>query len=390
MSDDNDSVTETTVQGWGSRLLGSLIGALVGFALFLGSFFLLYWNEGRAVDAIRALDDGAGTVAEAPADRVDPALQGRLVHVSGALAAGGAVRDPTFQVGQDGLARLHRKVEMYQWKEHSETATHKNLGGSETKETTYKYEKVWSEAAIDSGAFKRKDGHLNPSMTVHSQTFDAPTVKLGTYRLDPKVVAKVSFFTPLAPDAGSGALPRDYRRDGELLYRGASVETPAIGDLRVSFTAVVLQPVSVVAAQSGDMLAPFTGRNDHVINLVDAGSVPAAAMFREAKHEEAIATWILRAVGFVLMLIGLWLTSGPLSTLLGVLPLLEDIAEAGAFVIALLLAVPLTLLTIAIAWIVHRPVVGVALLVGGVAAIFGLRRLLPTRAAAAAKPAQAR
>ena len=69
------------------------------------------------------------------------------------------------------------------------------------------------------------------------------------------------------------------------------------------------------------------------------------------------------------------------------LPLLEDIAEAGAFGIALLLAVPLTLLTIAIAWIAHRPVIGVALLVGGLVATYGLRRILPTRAA---KPAPAR
>src|SRR5262249_11280333 len=152
-----------------------------------------------------------------------------------------------------------RKVEMYQWKEHSETTTQKNLGGSETKETTYKYEKVWSETAIDSSSFKRKDGHLNPPKTVPSQTFDAPNVKLGAYRLHAKVVAKLTDFAALAPDALSAALPRDYRRDGELIYRGASLETPAIGDLRITFTAVALQPISVVAAQSGDLLAPFTG-----------------------------------------------------------------------------------------------------------------------------------
>lgn len=387
MADDNDSVTETTVTGWGSRLLGSLVGALIGFAMFLGSFALLYWNEGRAVDAIRALDEGAGMVAEAPPERADPALQGRLVHVSAALSAGGAVRDPTFRVGGDGLARLHRKVEMYQWKEHSETATHKNLGGSETKETTYTYEKVWSESAIDSGSFKRRDGHLNPAMPVRSQTFEAPAIKLGGYRLDPKVVAKLGSFTPLALDTGGAVLPRDYRRDGEVLYRGASVEAPAIGDLRITFTAVALQPASVVAAQSGDMLAPFTGRNDRVINLVELGAVPAAAMFKTAKHEEAVLTWILRAVGFAVMLFGLVLTSSPLSTLLGVIPLLEGIAEVGAFVLALLLAVPLTLATIAVAWIVHRPVIGVALLVAGVVATVGLRRILPSRAA---KPVPAR
>ena len=38
-----------------------------------------------------------------------------------------------------------------------------------------------------------------------------------------------------------------------------------------------------------------------------------------------------------------------------------------------------TLVTIAIAWIVHRPLIGVALLVGGAVATYGVHRLLPAR-----------
>jgi hypothetical protein len=391
MSDDNDSFTETTTQGWGSRLGGSLIAALLGLVLFVASFALLYWNEGRAVDAIRALDQGAGLVVAVSADRVDPALQTRLIHVSAKLAAAGSLLDPTFHVGGDGLVRLRRTVEMYQWKEHSETTTHKNLGGSETKETTYKYEKLWSDTAINSSAFKRQDGHVNPAMTMKSQIFDAPTVKLGAFRLDQKLVDKLEGFSPLAPEPAAGsALPRDYRWDGDSLYRGASAETPTIGDLRVSFAAVAAQPISAVGEQFNDTLAPYVASNGHVIALVEPGTVPPAAMFREAEHQEAIVTWVLRAVGFVMMLIGLWLTSSPLSTVLGVLPFLEGVAEAGGFVIALLLAVPLTLLTIAIAWIVHRPLIGAALLIGGALATYALRRLLPARKArivAAGRPA---
>jgi hypothetical protein len=52
--------------------------------------------------------------------------------------------------------------------------------------------------------------------------------------------------------------------------------------------------------------------------------------------------------------------------------------------VALTLAVPITLATIAVAWIVHRPLIGGLLLVGAVVAVYLLRQLHPRRAAQAA------
>ncbi|MBV9586410.1 MAG: hypothetical protein JO213_16160, partial [Alphaproteobacteria bacterium] len=83
----NDSVTDVTTTGWLQRLLGSFVGALIGMLLVIGSVVLLWWNEGRAVDAIRALDQGARQVVEANATAVDPANNGKLVHLSGMMTA---------------------------------------------------------------------------------------------------------------------------------------------------------------------------------------------------------------------------------------------------------------------------------------------------------------
>ncbi|HTB43431.1 MAG TPA: TMEM43 family protein, partial [Acetobacteraceae bacterium] len=58
---------------------------------------------------------------------------------------------------------------------------------------------------------------------------------------------------------------------------------------------------------------------------------------------------------------------------------LESMVGAGAFLVALTLAVPITLLTIAIAWIAHRPLVGVGLLVAAAVALFLLGRMHPRR-----------
>jgi nitrate/nitrite transporter NarK len=66
-----------------------------------------------------------------------------------------------------------------------------------------------------------------------------------------------------------------------------------------------------------------------------------------------------------------------------VLPFLESLVGVGAFLVALTLAIPITLLTIAVAWVMHRPLIGGLLLVGAVGAWFVLRQLHPRRTAPA-------
>ncbi len=55
------AVTETTRESWGSRLGGSLRGVVIGLALFIAGFPLLFWNEGNygiesAVDNVNLED----------------------------------------------------------------------------------------------------------------------------------------------------------------------------------------------------------------------------------------------------------------------------------------------------------------------------------------------
>src|SRR5258708_39965505 len=95
MGDDysSDSVTEVTTTGWLQRIGQSIVGALIGILLVIGSIILLWWNEGRAVEAIRALDRGAKQLIEAQADAVDTAKEGKLVHLSGAMETKAPARD---------------------------------------------------------------------------------------------------------------------------------------------------------------------------------------------------------------------------------------------------------------------------------------------------------
>lgn len=124
MSD--DSYTEVTNQSWFSRIGGAIKGIIFGFILFIIAFPLLFWNEGRAVKTYKSLKEGSGAVISVLADQVDPNNEGKLVHLSGRASTEETLTDPVFGVSENAL-RLRRKVEMYQWQEHSESETKKNL-----------------------------------------------------------------------------------------------------------------------------------------------------------------------------------------------------------------------------------------------------------------------
>jgi hypothetical protein len=383
MSDSNsvppsgpDRFTETSVEGWGSRLGGSLAAALFGLILVPAAIVLLYWNEGRAVDAIRALNRGAASVVEVTAAAIDPAANGKLVHVTGMLAPTAPAKDPVFGVTGDGLVRLSRTVEMYQWREATSTRTEQSIGGSKTTEKTYSYKRDWSAQPSDSAHFKAPDGHQNPPMVDRSATFDASGVTIGVWRVDPLVLNRISTFKPVHAQSPPLA---GYQVWEDGFYRGQDPGQPAVGDVRVSFSGVSSQTVSVVAAQSSGVLTAYRDSNGYTIALAEPGVASAGVLFHDEKKSESTITWILRAVGFVLVLIGFICVARPLTMLFAVLPFLESLVGAGVFLVALTIAIPVTLLTIAAAWMVHRPLIGGLLLIAAIGAWFLLRQLHPRR-----------
>src|SRR5712692_3656452 len=91
-----DSFTETTTVSWFGRIMESIKGVLFGLVLVVGSAFLLFWNEGRAVQTDRSLAEGAGLVVDAASTSVDPTNEGKLVHVTGDLKSSTPRVDPEF------------------------------------------------------------------------------------------------------------------------------------------------------------------------------------------------------------------------------------------------------------------------------------------------------
>ena len=88
-----DTFTEVTNASWLSRIGSAIKGIVIGLALFIVAFPILFWNEGRAVRRYKTLNEGAGSVISLPEARVLPENDGKLVHrfASGGAGAGGHI-----------------------------------------------------------------------------------------------------------------------------------------------------------------------------------------------------------------------------------------------------------------------------------------------------------
>lgn len=389
------SVSVTTQQSWFSRLAQSAKSVLVGLVLFVASFPLLFWNEGRAVRTARSLAEGAGAVRSVAADAVDSGNEGKLVHTSGAVTTEGPVVDADLEVEAQAV-KLIRNVEIYQWKEKESSETRKKLGGGSETVTTYSYDKTWSAEPIDSSSFQEEGSHQNHGdLPFLSTTFAADVVHLGAFELSQEQIAELDETEPLRVDAPATAEltgdPRGtLRPDDGGYYLGASPQSPAIGDVRIRFEVVRPATVSVVGVQTGNSFAAYQASAGDSVLLVDEGTHTAAEMFQAAQAANSLLTWVLRVVGWLLMFLGLLLIFKPIAVFGDVVPLFGSMLGAGLGVFSFLLASGLALVTVAVAWLVYRPLLGLTLLLLASAAIFLLirrgRRATPATAPVALPP----
>lgn len=385
-------ITEVASQSIFGRIGKSFVGMLIGFALLIGSVVLLFWNEGRAVATAKSLREGAAAVIDVPGDRIDPANDSKLIHVTGDTAAEKPVEDPLFNISESAI-RLRRSIQVYEWKEKKESKTRDKVGGGKETTTTYTYEKAWSSELTKSSKFKSPEDHRNPEkLQVAKQEFVAKDATLGPFKLTPEIVGKIPGDEALAVTDEqlsnvTSKLQAKLKVEGDEFYLGDDPANPEIGDEKISFTVLRPGTVSVVAAQAKQSFAPYTTQNGREIELVEAGTVSAPQMFAHAQAANRMMTWILRGVGFAAMFFGSMLALGPISALAHVLPFLGSLVEIGFAIVAFFLSAIVSMLVIATAWIVYRPILGIVLILAAIGCIVLLKRLHAKRAVAAPAPA---
>jgi len=410
------AVTEERIvdnPSWAQRLGSSFKGVLVGLALFVAGFPILFFNEGRAVNTAKRLAEGAGAVVDVPADKIDAANEGKLVHVSGKADTQDVLSDAVFGISVTAL-RLQRKVEVYQTVEHSQTKRVKE--GDKTREiTTYTYSNEWCGKPVDSSQYhdaSKRAANPPAAMPYSDEDKVAANVTLGAFKLTDTDVKRIGGKTPYAfpadfkvpetlpggqfqngvfyvpfsgapspvatPAAGSAASGSPLLAAAQAVTAvvtnavsaavGRSVAVaPVPGDVRVMFSVVLPHDVTIVEQQTNGTLAPWAASDGDTLSFVRDGIVPAAKIFADAQSMNSKLTWLLRLVGLLVMYFGLKKVLGPLDSLVDVIPILNGIVAMGTSLVAGLVSAACALLTIGVAWLFYRPLIGIPLVVGGVA-----------------------
>jgi hypothetical protein len=349
-----DEYTETTTTSYGSRILGSLVGVAVGFVLFIGSFPLLYWNEGR-VD----LSQIAKTAIEIDAQSVSPdaALKGKLISTTGTVNSNESIGDGLY-LKPDKYIGVIRAVEMYAWVENKETTTTKYVGGSETKETKYTYTEDWTYDPVAPASLKYPDGHENPAMSLERMEARSQDATVGAYHMNPSALDFFYYnyhntsleqrYSSLALNAKSVEIKPDAVLAGDryIFLRKTltgTFENPQVGDLRVSYR--VLQPGfrgTVFGVLNGTAIDAFVDKDDNRLYRLYDGAVTPKGITPPDSLAYEILILVFRFVGFLLMWIGLMFISRAVSVLLKVWPILGTISfgltGAAVFGISLLLS----------------------------------------------------
>jgi hypothetical protein len=389
----SDTYTETTRTDWSTRIGDSIKGIMTGLVLIALSGYGLFWNEGRAVQTAKSLAEGAGLVVDIDAARVDPANEGKLVHVTGAIKAGVKPNDAEFGVTAEGL-RLVRTAEMYQWQEIKKSETRKTVGGSEETVTTYSYEKGWSSSPINSQQFKVPDGHANPAMRYRGATFKGGEVTLGAFRPGEQVTGMLPESETVRVDAAMAEALRAHVSgpvqaiDGRF-YLGEDPSQPRLGDMRIGYRLVPAGAVSVIGRQSGTDFTDYQTKAGDRLLMVKPGTISAADMFKNAQAENKVWTWIIRVIGMFAMFLGFRLILNPLVVVADVVPFIGNLLGAGASLVSFIVTAVVAPLVIAMAWLWYRPLVSLIVIVVGAGVALALRMLAGRRAVGAQQAAPA-
>lgn len=300
------------------------------------------------------------SVVEAKPSPINSDNEGKLVHVIGSAETQDELSDTLFGVDKSSALKLQRSVDMYQWVEHKKSNTDDK---SKTK-TTYTYDKEWSSNLVDSDHFYKSIGHQNPKgMPYSGMTLVADPIQLGSFVLSTAVTNKMNWYEYVTGLKTDTIPDNDIRNKAKSIdngyFMGSNVQNPQVGDTRARFRVVVEQVMSIVALQSGDTFATYSGQSGGAFLLVEQGRHTAKEMFMHANQALTSMTWAMRFAGSFCIWIMLRCWTMPFEVFAENVPLLGMLVGAGSRLVAGAVALVLSCVVIAFSWFWYRPLISI-------------------------------
>ena len=373
---------------------GGLFRFGLGPAIIAGAAWIIFWNEGGAAKTQARLAEGAGAVVSVAADKIDPANEGKLVHVVGEVKTDEKLWDRELMVSSQAI-RLTRDVEIYQWKEtENRRENPPTPNGKSTPPTiTYEYTKVWNSDPINSKDFKEPMGHDNPPILLKGDEWKAERVTLGAFELTDAQKGKITATKPVALTENQakvslrGVRGKSFRNDEALLlrpnYKDVDRSTnklefsdqasdpltekilndPQIGDVRVKFYAALPKEMTALGKQVGNTIVPYETQAGGFIEKFNSGRETPEQLFARDQAMSSNGTWIFRVLSLAIIYVGVFLTMAPLTMWAASNSWLQPVVAFGAFYIRAGLTLAIGAALIGAAWLYYRPVLAIGLFV---------------------------
>ena len=395
---------------------------IVGIIIFCASFPLLWYNEKRGVRMAKMINEGLKECIEVNDYKCIKETEGCLVCVHGEIFNEEIIIDEVLGVRLVKGIKMHRKVEIFQLceeKHNDDEHSYQKTWVNDIVDSSY--------FTLDThrGKNERKTNKF-----VSNKTFYPNDLRVGEYGINNELKEMMKCEERLSLDNNQENLKFDeiknrlnktVQLNGELLYISKhEMSKPRIGDLRISYDFLPSPRFfTIVARQKGNMLEPYYGKNvdgpkasvemddkpkpseqyDMNSNLIEKPSekpkedekkkgitktirdfmddsikinwlfedrIPLDVCFSTKLKEEGKITWLLRLIGFLMMTFGVYFFFAPLLALVNWIPILGTLISFLFFIFSLSIGISLSLITISIAWLFYRPIVGVFMIIGSV------------------------
>jgi hypothetical protein len=238
---------------------------------------------------------------------------GDLVHLRGEIIVREPVTDPDTGLTFDALL-VERDIQIYQWVEDFDDESYTDTQGDQRKRRVYSYARRWVSSPVRSRDFDNRRYENHGELPFADASFKSGDARLGDVPLSPELTTLVISELgkreqdPQRMDISglsarwSGVL----RPEGRYL---ATSSSPRIGDIRVSYTAVIPARVSVIAQYADGVLRPYGSTVDgdgpgNGYADVAGGDKPLSEMLGASRSRSGVWAWVFRLLSGALVLGG--------------------------------------------------------------------------------------
>ncbi|OWR52943.1 transmembrane protein 43 [Danaus plexippus plexippus] len=343
---------------------------IMSMILFTGVTYFLMWSECQTIQSNLMLEDLISAAESIDVFTKDEAEQyeSKVVHITGPLRILEPISEPDYNIHVQAV-KLRKRVQMYQWIEETTETENFLSEPAEESQKTYWYHKDWRDYVVDSSLFYIRPGHHNPtSMPMFSETHIADDVKIGWMFLGMDVKRKVNDYYEIWSDTRPDR--SDIKLHSGFYYHGNSALEHEIGDLRIHFSYAGREDdiYTAVGLVERATLQPYSAERFPTadpISLLRKGSYSLKQLHDLEKRDANTHTWKYRLLGFVQVFASA-MTLHPewLTLFLQCQWISSNLRRCTRLWVNLVLSFSYTLFVVAMPWLLHKPALGLMILMG--------------------------